>query len=153
MVEKKYAKYVSPAPILMVPHEGYTWESIYAHKGQLQSNVSVAFHYIDTKFEEGPPHKHESDQLMFFFGSNLEKISDFDAEVTLALGEEHEIQTITKPSVITIPAGLLHCPLRFERLTKPVLFLEIMLQRSYDRVLSPEQKKKLGFESSYTKLI
>jgi hypothetical protein len=153
MAGNKYAKHVVPAPIMKVPHVGYSWDSIYAHKGELQAGCSVGFHYITDKFEEGPPHKHKAEQIMFFIGSNLTNIGDFDAEIELALGDELEIQTITKPSVVTIPAGLTHCPLRFKRLGKPVIFFEIILEGSYQRVLDPAEKKKLGFESSYTKLI
>lgn len=152
MAEKNYAKHVLPAPISVVQHDGYTWDSLYAHKGEFNADCTMGFHYITETFEEGPPHKHNSHQILCFVGSDLKNIRDFDAEIELALGEENEIQTITSPSVVSIPLGLMHCPLRFKRLGKPVIFIEITFERSYQRVLEPTEE---GVEpiSTYTKLI
>jgi hypothetical protein len=150
MAENKYGKHVMPAPISKVPLEGYAWESLYAHKGELDADCTLAFHYITETFEEGPPHKHNAQQVMAFLGSNLENIRDFDAEIELALGDELEIQTITEPSVVSIPPGLLHCPLRFKRLGKPVIFLEIAFERSYQRVIDSVGEEE-EYESSYSK--
>jgi hypothetical protein len=140
MPEKKYAKYVLPLPI-RDPNErpggaiGYTWEGIYAHKDQLGgAGCTVVFYYITETFEEGPPHKHDAHQLLMFCGGDPKNIRDFDAEIEIALGDEQEIQTITSPSVVSMPPGLMHCPLRFKRLTKPVLFFEILLSKEYQRV-------------------
>jgi hypothetical protein len=150
MAENKYGKHVLPAPITRIPHEGYNWEGIYAHKGELGgAGCTLAFQYITVPFEEGPPHKHNAHQLLCFVGSNLEKMSEFDAEIEIALGDELEIQTITSPSIVSIPPGLTHCPLRFKRLTKPVLFIEIVLEGAYQRVLKPGEEQ---FEA-YTKLL
>lgn len=148
MAEKKYAKHVVPAPIQRIPFDGYSWDSVYAHKGEINADCTLAFTYITETFEEGPPHKHNAQQIFCFIGSDLKNISDFDAEIELALGDELEIQTITSPSIVTIPAGLTHCPLRFKRLGKPVIMIEIVLQGSYDRVLDAEEKIDV-----YTKLI
>jgi hypothetical protein len=38
-----------------------------------------------------------------------------------------EIQTITSPPVISLPPGLVHCPLSFKRAGKPVFFIEVSL--------------------------
>jgi hypothetical protein len=152
MAEKKYGKHISPAPISVVPHEGYTWNSLYAHKGEFNADCTLAFHYITETFEEGPPHKHNAHQIMCFVGSDLKDIRDFDAEIELELGEEHEIQTITSPSIVSIPPGLMHCPLRFKRLGKPVIFIEVVFERSYQRV-TDSAEEELGFESTVTKPI
>jgi len=152
MAEKKYGNCVVPAPISKVPLEGYTWESLYAHEGQINADCTISLHYITETFEEGPPHKHNAQQVMAFVGGDMKNIRDFDAEIEIVLGEEMEVQTITSPSVVTIPAGLLHCPLRFKRLGKPVIFLELAFERSYQRVIDsvPEGTE---FESSYSKQI
>ena len=68
-----------------------------------------------------------------FCGGDPKNIKDFDAEIEIALGDELEIQTITSPSVVSIPPGLTHCPLRVKRLTKPILFFEIVLEKEYQR--------------------
>lgn len=129
----KYAKYVLPAPIRNLAIPGYRWDSVYGHQRETGADCTLCFHYITDTFEEGPPHKHDAHQIMCFVGSDLENISDFDAEIEIALGDEGEIQTITKPSIVSIPPGLMHCPLRFKRLGKPVVFIEIVLAGSYQR--------------------
>jgi hypothetical protein len=137
--DKKYSKYVTPVPFERPPHEGYTWEGIHAHKGELGAPLTLAFHYITDTFEEGPQHHHDVHQIMVFVGSDLEKLDDFDAEIEIGLGDECEIQTITSPSIVSIPPGLTHCPLRFKRLGSPVLFFEILLQGAYERVKEGEK--------------
>jgi hypothetical protein len=129
----KYAKYVLPAPIRNLAIPGYRWDSVYGHQRETGADCTLCFHYITDTFEEGPPHKHDAHQIMCFVGSDLKDISDFDAEIEIALGDEGEIQTITKPSIVSIPPGLMHCPLRFKRLGKPVIFIEIVLAGSYQR--------------------
>jgi hypothetical protein len=126
---KKYAKCVMPTPIKHLGIAGHNWNSVYGHKGEIGANCT----YITELFEEGPPHKHDAHQIMCFVGSNLEDISEFDAEIEMALGDEGEIQTITAPSVVSIPPGMMHCPLRFNRLGQPVLFIEIVPESSYQR--------------------
>jgi hypothetical protein len=148
-IEKKYGKYVTPAPIMKIPYVGYTWEGIYGHQGEMKADCTLALFYITETFEEGPPHKHDAHQVMCFVGADLKKMSDFDADIEIALGDELEIQKITSPSVVSIPPGLTHCPLRFTRIGKPVLFIEIVLQNAYQRVKESGEK---SFEV-YTNLI
>jgi hypothetical protein len=150
--KKKYAKYVMPAPIKQLGIAGYNWNSVYGHKGEIGADCTLCFHYITEPFEEGPPHKHDAHQIMCFVGSGLKDISKFDAEIEIALGEEGEIQTITKPSVVSIPPGMMHCPLRFKRLGQPVLFIEIVLEGNYQRYTAKGEVEDVRPED-VTKLI
>ena len=68
---------------------------------------------------------------MCFFGSNPLDLYDFDAEIEFYLGGEKQI--INVPSIVTVPAGLIHCPLIFKRIGKPVMWVEVMLTSHYDR--------------------
>lgn len=149
MAEKKYAKYVIPAPIKIVDHDGNTWNSLHAHKGELDTDCSMGFHYITETFEEGPPHAHKGHQIFCFLGSNLEDITDFDAEIEIGLGEEQEIQTITSPSMVSIPPGMLHCPLRFKRLGKPVLYPRSHLQARLRKGRRRQGRDRRGHQRLY----
>ena len=150
--KKKYAKYVMPAPIKELGIAGYNWPSVYGHKGEIGANCTLCFHYITEPFEEGPPHKHAAHQIMCFVGSDLKDIRKFDAEIEIALGDEGEVQTITSPSVVSIPPGRMHCPLRFKRLGQPVLFIEIVLEGSYQRYTAAGEVEDVRPED-VTKLI
>ena len=140
MAEKKYAKHILPAPIMRVFDEdgansdGYNFLSVWAHHGELHSNHTLGFHYMTEPYEDAYPHTHEGQEILCFVGGNPEDISDFDAEIEIVLGEEGEVHTITSPSVVSIPAGLIHSPLRFKRVTKPVFFIEVTLvpEGNYD---------------------
>ena len=69
---------------------------------------------------------------IYFLGSNPDDMSEFDAEIHLSLGEEQEKYVITSPTAIYILAGLMHCPLTWERVDKPVMFSEICMTPRYE---------------------
>jgi hypothetical protein len=79
------------------------------------------------------PHKHDYDQFIIFAGGNPMDVRDFGAEVEVTLGEEGEKHIIDSPSLVHIPAGLSHGPLRFKRIDKPIEFLDIFLAPEYIR--------------------
>jgi hypothetical protein len=80
------------------------------------------------------PHKHEFPQYLSFFSANPNDAKDFDAEIEITLGEEQEKHIIKSPTAAYIPAGLLHGPLTFARINKPVLFLDVAVTGKYSRV-------------------
>lgn len=109
------------------PIKGYNFLSVYAHKGEMNTNHTLGFHYMTEPYVDAYPHTHEGQEILCFVGGNPEDITDFDAEIELVIGEEGEAYTITSPSVVSLPGGLIHGPLRFKRVTKPVFFLEVTL--------------------------
>ncbi len=58
--------------------------------------------------------------------AELEPI-DFGAEIEFTLGGE--VHKINKPAVVSIPGGVKHCPIKFTKVTKPLIFLEVSLTR------------------------
>src|SRR4030043_1599823 len=80
------------------------------------------------------PHKHEFPQYLSFFSANPNDPKDFDAEIEITLGEEQEKHIIKSPTSAYIPAGLMHGPLNFARINKPVLFVDIAVTGKYSRV-------------------
>jgi hypothetical protein len=80
------------------------------------------------------PHKHEFPQYLHFFSANSRDPREFDAEIEITLGEEAEKHIIKTPTALYIPAGLLHGPLNFKVVNKPVLFLDVAVVGKYSRV-------------------
>ncbi len=76
------------------------------------------------------PHQHDYPQFLCFLGPP-ENARDFDAEIELSLGEEGEIYTISKTTIVHIPPGLVHAPINFKRIDKPVLLVNITLSPQY----------------------
>jgi hypothetical protein len=43
------------------------------------------------------------------------------------MGKELERHVFTRPTVISLPPGLVHCPLEITRVDRPIIQIEIML--------------------------
>ena len=81
------------------------------------------------------PHSHTFDEYLFFLGGNSRDIFDFHAEIELYMGQEQELHIIDKPTIVYFPKGLLHCPMNFKRIDKPILFQKFWLAPKYTRDL------------------
>jgi hypothetical protein len=79
------------------------------------------------------PHSHDCDEYLCFLSSDPAHELDFGAEVELALGNEKERQVITSPTVACVPKGLVHGPIEFRSVSKPVLFCRIYTAPDYAR--------------------
>lgn len=71
-------------------------------------------------------HFHQGvDEYLFFMGANPMDMFDFDAEIEILMGEDPDhMETIhiNKPTVIRFPANTWHCPIKFRKMNKPILF-------------------------------
>lgn len=136
MKERKYAKYFLTEPALRnKPKIEMPNPSAYAdsalHFGS-QANFSMAWRYIpEPMLFDRIPHSHKFDEFLCFMGGDLKNIFDFDATIELSMGKEAEVYLIEQATVVYIPAGLVHTPLTFKRVNKPVLFHPIALTPAY----------------------
>jgi hypothetical protein len=76
-------------------------------------------------------HSHEFDEFLIFLSCNPSNELDFIAKIELLLGEEGEPHIIVSPTIVCIPQGLVHGPLTFKSVDKPVLFGYIYLAPDY----------------------
>ena len=74
-------------------------------------------------------HTHDFDQFIYFVGGDPRDITDFDAEIEMTLGEDDKLvkHSIDFPVCIFIPAGMPHCPLNVKRVSKPITYMDIVL--------------------------
>jgi hypothetical protein len=70
-------------------------------------------------------HIHDFDEYLFFVGTDFADMDDFDGEIWLYMGQEGELHIIKKPTIVYVPAKLVHCPLKFVKLNKPVFFFHV----------------------------
>lgn len=63
-------------------------------------------------------HKHDYDEMIGFFGTNPDDIHDLGGEVELWLEDERHV--LTRSCVVYVPKGMLHCPLAFLRVDRPI---------------------------------
>jgi hypothetical protein len=133
MAESKYAKYVLKEPSGQL-HDGSVFNGILASPEKLGLDCQILYSTItepSLSDDKPEPHKHDFPHVMGFFGSNPLDLYDFDAEIEFYLGGEKQI--INAASIVSVPAGLIHCPLVIKRIGKPVMWLEVMLTSHYER--------------------
>ena len=105
-----------------------------------EKNVSVAYSCITKPvLMEQTPHSHGFHEFLFFIGGNPRDINSFDAEVEMSLGKEGEKHVITSATVLHIPKEMIHCPLNFKRIGKPIIFMNVALTPEYKRTEKPKK--------------
>jgi len=96
------------------------------------AEFSLRVHYIT-----GPgvlvkePHAHDFEQFYFFFGADLANIKEFKAEVEFSLGEEVAKHIINVPTTVHVPARMIHGPMNFKKVEKPIIFIDALLSAQY----------------------
>jgi hypothetical protein len=96
------------------------------------ADFSLRIHYIA---EPGvlikEPHCHDFEQFYFVIGADLANIDEFRAEVEFSIGEEEEKHIINRPTTIHLPKRLVHGPLYFKKVEKPIIFIDALLSAEY----------------------
>lgn len=125
----KYGKYVVRRPVAIGgfgPAFKYTGETDY------QSDFSVfVIRITKPVLMEESAHSHDFDMYLYFLSFDPDNMDTLGAEIEMGLGEEQEIHVITTPTSVFIPKGLVHCPLNFKRVDKPVLFIHCSIAPKY----------------------
>ena len=136
MENSKYGKYFKKEPIwdgefapcISLKRSG-GWEGL---DFKLTWKCITEPHHLETD-----PHAHDFDQVLCFLGGNPLNVKDFQAEVEFSLGEEQEKHIIDSTTLVFIPKGMIHCPLYFRKVAKPVVFMNIALTAEYSRSIGP----------------
>jgi hypothetical protein len=82
---------------------------------------------------EGQMLVHPYDELIVFETLNKNDILSFDAEISIEIGEgeDRELHTFTRPTVVLVPKGVPHGPARVTRLGSPIVHYNISLAPEY----------------------
>jgi hypothetical protein len=137
MPRTKYDKYITSEVLYKDPKNPNASVTSTRHLGDKWGGGHLS---IDTIYVTHPhvmisqPHKHEFPQYLSFFSANPKDAKDFDAEIEITLGEEQEKHIIKSPSSVYVPIGLLHGPINFAKINKPLLFIDIAVTGKYSRV-------------------
>ena len=148
MTELKYSKYIVTDPKPIPPEikvkfeaEGKSRKSTVesTHLLSVDSSIIEDFFYVDCHWlwrgaaedtiEE--PHTHDFDEILSFFGSDPDNPKDLCGEVELWLGDEKHI--LTESFLVFIPAGMKHCPLKINRIDRPMFHLGASPSHDYER--------------------
>ena len=131
-VKKKYWRQIKRGPFYFEAEPGMTGTSVWAHHDEYGSGTTLGYHCIsEPGYTADFTHSHDNHELLCFLGGDPTDINDFDAEISICLGDELEEYIITSPSIVSIPPGLKHCPLVVRKCSKPFVFLEISTTKEY----------------------
>lgn len=76
-------------------------------------------------------HMHDDcDELIGFFGSDPENPNDLGGEIEFTIGREAHL--LTKSSIIFVPAGVEHNPMRILRVDRPIFHFSVVNDAVYD---------------------
>ena len=85
----------------------------------------------DTHIHQG------AEEYIFFMGADPMNIFDFDCEIEMLFGDDPdhmESKIITKPTVVRIPPNVWHCPIRFRKMNKPLMFQAAFLSGTWGTI-------------------
>jgi len=131
MEEKKYKKYfitecTKPRPESWGPVASGLFNMEKVPELFPKSNVTGSgVYFTQPHVMVKDTHVHDFDEYLFFLGTNFADMNDFDAEVWLCMGEEGEKYIIKSPTIVYVPAKLVHGPLNFAKINKPVFFFHV----------------------------
>jgi hypothetical protein len=136
MVKGKYDKIFSTEVLKEDPkHPGYFVTSTRHLEKFGGGHLSIDSIYITRPhLMISQPHQHEFAQYLSFFSANPNDAKDFDAEIEITVGEELEKHIIKSPTAVYIAAGMMHGPIEFKKVNKPLLFIDIAVTGKYSRV-------------------
>ncbi|MGD1119908.1 MAG: hypothetical protein ABR886_10550 [Dehalococcoidales bacterium] len=137
MAKKEFANLVKPM-IIKAPPKGLYPEPRIWMEGKDLEGFDAHFSFGFIKKPTGPFHPlegaivHPYDELLVFeTGGNTKNILEFDAEISVELGEEREEYVFTQPTVVLVPKGTPHGTVKVRKLGKPIVHYSIGLAAAY----------------------
>jgi len=94
------------------------------------------------------PHTHKDPEVLVILGTNPDDPSDLGAEIDLYMGPEMEKHTITKSTLVYIPANFLHCPIVYRNVKRPYIFIQCqyapkLTEKSFKKLVPEEERNKM----------
>ena len=139
MVKTKYGKYLMKAPLMVEEPSERKQQPTHknlAFMGKKECGVDIAIMLVPVSVPHtmlDAPHKHDFPQFLCFLGSDPNDIGNLGAEIEVSLGEEGEKHTITEPTILYNAPGLVHGPLVYKKVDRPVMHLDVILTSQYVR--------------------
>lgn len=142
MEEKKYGKYIireplskgNTAPQVHICGDRHLWGEEYCPGSNFPGFPNEVTLFTITKpCVVSAKHAHDYDETLFFLGGNPLNFFDFGAQAEILMGDEDERHLIDTTAIVYVPRGLMHCPIYFNKVDKPVMFMHICSATGYSR--------------------
>jgi hypothetical protein len=146
MVKKEFAHLVKPMQVAQPPKGLYPGKRIWMEGRDLEGfNAHFSFGFIKKPCSLHPVRGsiiHPFDELLVFEGTDTRNILRLGAEISIELGAEREEHVFTKPSVVLIPKGLPHGPVKIKKVDRPIVHYSIGLAPDYQAETVAAAKSK-----------
>ena len=96
--------------------------------GAFQMNTAW-YHSVPERDPIFPEHEHPYPEILGFFSSSLDDPNNLNATIEFAL--DGEMHSMTRSTMIYIPAGLKHGPMRILKVDKPVFHFSVVMNAEY----------------------
>ena len=139
MAATKYGKYIitepKPMPARLAPTGERTGEIVLlvddeVIPGAFYLNCALIWK-ASNRGSPGGSHTHDWDEYIGFVGSDPADPHDLGGEVEITLGDEKHV--LTRSCAVWVPKGLLHCPIVFKRVDRPIFYFSTGPKAVYDK--------------------
>ena len=148
-MSSKYDQYIHNPPhmrLSMKSNGMVVFDGLMIGHKQLGYNFTIGHQFVKKPFlSDNPCHTHNFQEFLAWYGGNPDDSDDFGAEVVFHFGEELEKHVFTKPTIVSLPPGLPHCPLEVTRVDSPIIQIEVMLAGE-EKSREPVFEKDKGFD-------
>ena len=130
-MSSKYDQYIHTPPhmrLSMKSNGMVVFDGLMIGHKPLGYDFTIGHQFVKKPFlSDNPCHTHNFQEFLAWYGGNPDDPDDFGAEVVFHFGEELEKHVFTKPTIVSLPPGLPHCPLEVTRVDSPIIQVEVML--------------------------
>ncbi|NLY39257.1 MAG: hypothetical protein GX044_08165 [Firmicutes bacterium] len=122
--------------------EGLYPEPLFWMEGKDMEGFNACFSYGFVK-KPGVCHPmegavvHPYDECLVFASTDLVNFRNLGGEISIELGEEREEYVFNEPTVVCIPKGLVHGPIKYRRVDRPFVHYTISLAPQYQATVIP----------------
>jgi hypothetical protein len=155
MVTKEYTHLIKPALVREGPAGLYPEPRVWMEGKDMEGfNANFSYGFVKKPTTLHPLEGaiiHPYDECLVFEGTDLSDILHLGAEISVELGEEREEHTFTEPSVVLIPKGTPHGPVKIKKVDRPIVHYSIGLAGDYkaDKVLQKSPSTSKGLKYRY----
>lgn len=97
--------------------------------GAMQMNTAW-YYAVPEKDPVFPGHSHPDDEIIGFFSSDPDDPYNLDAEIEVEIDGERQL--LTRSTLMFVPGGVPHMPLRILRVGRPVFHFSLVTGKNYD---------------------
>lgn len=155
---KRYGNLVKPLSVRMGPEGLYPSMRFWMDSRDLEGlNCVFSYGFLKNVGETCHPIKtdeaivHPYDEVLVFAGINTSDITKLGGEVSIEIGENPEEYVFNEPTIVVIPKGTPHGPIKVRGLENPIVHYLVGLGPEYKA--ASISKKEKSSEGKYAQLI